>query len=913
MIEAYFLNSSSLNNQKSERGVKMFTQETKYSLNYFLRGFRLVIIITLCSFMSLTFLYGIESEGKTNPAHSGDFPKSIYYYILYPDSGPSIDDVLWEISNRFNNNEENHFTIILSNGTYNQNIYWGLCNVTSLFSELYIELKGSNKNSVQISGDNYIFTDDANLHFKLSNLSISGGSRGIEAYSDYNNNYITFLEMYNCNIHNNISTSFGIDVNMYGAGIYSNGPAVITNCDIYNNKGKNWIDPPYRNYSRGGGIAIVNNTNYSSEITDCNIYGNEANAGGGIYVSGTAPITIARNRIHDNTRKFYIYEGIAIKAGFGEGVYCHDCNSLTFKDNIVYNQIAGSSDTNPKVPIPTEAAVVMESCGFSQLIASIKIENNSIMDNNECHGLWVMMPEGGTVIRNNLSCRNLSGIYLSSYTTGYLTLKYNDAYDNGELNQGEILNYFIQYPDAIVAFNNYELDPQIDTSYMPIWDSSTLSWLIDAGDPALTDSDGTRSDIGAVKVVGHYYEEYGMPVNGGIKWMSFPVLNTVTEGYTTNSNFFAPILNVNTLDWVNWKKEAKPQLRMEFYNDILQNGNYTVSSPVGYKVKVKNEVSDQIKIITTGYKEGDLKQIHLYKYLSGTTIENENWIGYFQKKSAHPLDAFAPVLDKILMIKAQYWSMARDPITGVWAVTQGDLTINYGDMVIVTVSEDCSFIWNNAQPVDPKFRELPEHFEYIEKEDYTPLYLDLTALEELPTEIGIYVDSECKGAVKVEGNSTDICVYIGANETLNPDNCELILYYETKGIKPVRKVYQPEAGELVQLSTGGIRFYTLKLKGSSNLEPVISVTRLIQNYPNPFNPSTTIEYELGEEGPISIEIYNVKGQKIKTLVDGFKVAGTHKVVWDGRDGYGRRVASGIYQYRLTTKDGSIIREMLLLK
>ena len=122
MIEAYFLNSSSLNNQKSERGVKMFTQETKYSLNYFLRGFRLVIIITLCSFMSLTFLYGIESEGKTNPAHSGDFPKSIYYYILYPDSGPSIDDVLWEISNRFNNNEENHFTIILSNGTYNQNI-----------------------------------------------------------------------------------------------------------------------------------------------------------------------------------------------------------------------------------------------------------------------------------------------------------------------------------------------------------------------------------------------------------------------------------------------------------------------------------------------------------------------------------------------------------------------------------------------------------------------------------------------------------------------------------------------------------------------------------------------------------------------------------------------------------------------
>jgi len=887
----------------------MFTQETKYSLNYFLRSFQLVIIITLCLFMSLSFLYGIGSESKTNPFDSGDFPK-YNDYILYPDSGPSIDNVLYEIASRFNNNEKDHFTVILSDGIYNQSFYFELCSFSSAFSDLYIEIRGSSKNNVQIQGGNYINTyGAANLHFKLTNLSINNGFRGIEAYTDYENNYITFLEIDNCSIHDNISQSFGIDVCMYGAGIYSNGPTVITNCDIYNNKGKNWIHPAYLNYSRGGGIAIVNNTIYNSEITDCNIYNNEANAGGGIYVSGTAPITIARNRIHGNTRKLYNY----VTAGFGEGVYCYDCHKLTFKDNIVYEQIPASYEKDPREPIPIEAAVVIESCGVSPLIASIKIENNSIMDNDECHGLWVMMPEGGTVIRNNLSCRNLSGIYLSNYSSGYLTLEYNDAYDNGYLNQGEILNYFIQYPTEIVSFNNYELDPQIDTSYMPIWDSSTISWIIDAGDPALTDSDGTRSDIGAIRAGEHYYEEYSMPVNGGIKWMSFPVLNTVTEGYTTNSNFFAPILYQNILDWVDWKKEDNQQLRMQIIDGYVHNGDGTVSSPVGYKVKVKDGVSNQIKIITTGYKESDLKQIHLYKYLSGTNIENENWIGYFQKESAYALDAFAPVLDKILMIKAQYWSMARDPITGIWKVTQEDLTINYGDMVIVTVSEDCSFIWNNKQPVDPKYRELPEHFEYIEKEDYTPLYLDLTSLEELPSEIGVYVNNECKGAVKVAGDSTDICVYIGANETLNPDNCELILYYDTKGIQPVRMVYQPEAGELIQLSNGGIRFYTLKLKGSPNLKPVIPVTRLLQNYPNPFNPSTTIVYEIGEEGPICMEIYNIRGQKVKTLVDGFKVAGMHRVVWDGRDDNGRRVASGIYQYRLTTRDGSITKEMLLLK
>ncbi len=72
---------------------------------------------------------------------------------------------------------------------------------------------------------------------------------------------------------------------------------------------------------------------------------------------------------------------------------------------------------------------------------------------------------------------------------------------------------------------------------------------------------------------------------------------------------------------------------------------------------------------------------------------------------------------------------------------------------------------------------------------------------------------------------------------------------------------------------------------------------LFQNYPNPFNPSTEIRFSLTRAGDVSLDIYNMTGQKVTTLADGSFSAGTHSVVWDG-SGY----ASGVYVYRLTVND-----------
>ena len=87
----------------------------------------------------------------------------------------------------------------------------------------------------------------------------------------------------------------------------------------------------------------------------------------------------------------------------------------------------------------------------------------------------------------------------------------------------------------------------------------------------------------------------------------------------------------------------------------------------------------------------------------------------------------------------------------------------------------------------------------------------------------------------------------------------------------------------------------------------------LQNYPNPFNPSTTISYFLPEKSPVKLQIFNLLGQPVRILTEGEQPAGSHSVVWDGRDENGSPLSSGIYFYRLQSRTYSAVNRMLLLK
>ena len=104
-----------------------------------------------------------------------------------------------------------------------------------------------------------------------------------------------------------------------------------------------------------------------------------------------------------------------------------------------------------------------------------------------------------------------------------------------------------------------------------------------------------------------------------------------------------------------------------------------------------------------------------------------------------------------------------------------------------------------------------------------------------------------------------------------------------------------------------------ELSQSIELPRVVGLS-LQQNFPNPFNPSTSISFTVGSGGAeVSLNIYDIRGSLVRTLVDGFRDEGAYTSYWDGTDSNGRDRSSGVYIYRLQTREKSLTRKMVLLK
>jgi hypothetical protein len=135
---------------------------------------------------------------------------------------------------------------------------------------------------------------------------------------------------------------------------------------------------------------------------------------------------------------------------------------------------------------------------------------------------------------------------------------------------------------------------------------------------------------------------------------------------------------------------------------------------------------------------------------------------------------------------------------------------------------------------------------------------------------------------------------------------------------PVDTGFIPPGNYFEFITVDVIAFAPVLLKGALevkevNTPSIPTVFSLSQNYPNPFNPKTLIRFTLPKDSWVKMEVYNILGQKVKTLVDEKLAAGVKEVEWDSKDDNGLEVASGIYFYRIKADDFSDIKKMVMLK
>jgi hypothetical protein len=120
--------------------------------------------------------------------------------------------------------------------------------------------------------------------------------------------------------------------------------------------------------------------------------------------------------------------------------------------------------------------------------------------------------------------------------------------------------------------------------------------------------------------------------------------------------------------------------------------------------------------------------------------------------------------------------------------------------------------------------------------------------------------------------------------------------------------------------TAGFLSFGLEAVGISDAETGSLLPKsfaLLQNFPNPFNPQTTIRFDIpesvGENIMVQLDIFNIRGQRIRSLVDEKRKPGSYVVHWDGRDQLGQLAGSGVYLYRVVAGKHSATKKMVIMK
>lgn len=194
--------------------------------------------------------------------------------------------------------------------------------------------------------------------------------------------------------------------------------------------------------------------------------------------------------------------------------------------------------------------------------------------------------------------------------------------------------------------------------------------------------------------------------------------------------------------------------------------------------------------------------------------------------------------------------------------------------------------------------------------DFT-LYAD-----ELPMPINLTVDSDTGEFIwdapefsrRSHREVLEYNVYLDGEEVGTTEE-EIWTYEELEnGVE-----YEAGVSAVYEVGESDVATITFVYTGTDADETIVTITELRGNHPNPFNPDTNISFSIKDQSNVTIEVFNIKGEKIRTLIDKELPAGHHSVVWDGRNQHNREVSSGVYFYRMRAGKYASTRKMILMK
>ena len=392
-------------------------------------------------------------------------------------------------------------------------------------------------------------------------------------------------------------------------------------------------------------------------------------------------------------------------------------------------------------------------------------------------------------------------------------------------------------------------------------------------------------------------------IHSGWNWVSFPIENENMSNEQLFDILYPYGLGI----------KHKDDYAFFEYNNWNVNGLESIYSSSFYKI----EMTDYSKQYDISYDmENTQTSITLYPYV-------DNWVGYWLDESKDMIDAFGDNFDKVTSMRSEKWSYAPIPVNpkgGINISTPPSWkthTLHKGRGYVVRVSETIQgFRWGNSGISYLKKGSAPslEHYDFKDSDDY--LVMDIINVDDNITEIGAFQEDVCIGATVVVDNQAQLLLYPSFERDKNL-NVRIEFISENRN-KKVDNIYvydfKKNNFEILYNIILDQPYYLVSFKDPYSEDNVVAPKlKLYSNYPNPFNPETNISFDLPCDSEVTLDIYNIKGQKVKILTDSRLSAGNHSVIWNGTNSNNKPVASGVYFYKLRFDGKELTKKMVLLK